>query len=658
MAGSARRFRNFSWRVMHRKNYPLSAQILTTSTYVCSLLNRLLLFVPTAIFLFLCCLLIFNISRGFDITDESFSLLWASQPEHVQASATQFGYYTKFLYILSGQNIAVFRSLGILVLLGAAGFFSVALERYWMSLSGSVLHAGLKWEVIPFILLCTLAYYRSWQLVPSYNWLALCCILLVAAGLLNAAAREVNALEQSGFDIGLLINAVFVGIGGGLAFMAKPTTALVLAVTALFWVTIHYTKLRKLWIPFLAFAVIMACLVLLTHAFVFMGGIIPFYADLRDGMNLGNILVGGRSIGTLFFQAIEDMKQVPARVFTLSSTGFFIFPFVLLVVRWSKGRGRETIAIHLLSLFLVLFFVTVYYRLWDTGHFSKTGMGFTGVALASVAVSSAVLTRFALNRKDSRFAGRSFPAVAALCFFLFMLAAAFSFGSNNGFMRQLSWAYVFLTAGTLYTAFWIDQYAGRKILGNIVPSLIAVSVLLVFIDALNQPFRLPNAISDQNVKIAFLAGNGSLYVDKKTAEYIHELQKVAGEAGWSPGTPLIDLTGGSPGAIVILGGRITGIPWLLGSYKGSNEFAKTALGMVPESEQRSAWVLTAPKGRRKISSEILVELGLDFPNSYARVGKVKTGHRNEIQILWKPIDEGGTVPSILIRETPSTDPAV
>ena len=611
--------------------------LLTRSSAVCSFVNRLLLFVPAVFLVFLFCFFVFTASYGFDITDASYHLLWASHPEQVQASATQFGYYTKLLYALSGEDIAVFRILGLLLLLSVAGFFSITLERYWMSLSGSVLNTRIKWEVIAFILLATLVYYGKWLLTPSYNWLALCSTLIVASGLLRVAARSAKDLKQRRFDPSLLMDAFLVGIGGGLSFMAKPTTALVLAVTTLFWVAAHYKNLRYSWKPFLAFAVIVASLLLLAHAFVFKGGIIPFYVELREGMKLGKILGGGHSIGNVFFQAVDDVKQVPGRVFAVTSAGVLLSPFIIWVVRWNKGRGRATIALRILSLFLILFLLSTCYQLWGNGHLSRMGMGFAGLTLVLLLMSSVVVTLLAWNRKEYVIGRISFLRLAGLCFFLFMLTGAYAFGSNNGLIRQMSGAYVFFAAGALYTAFWIDQYVDRAILGNIVPALVAVSVLFILIGAFNHPFRLPRKISEQNVEVTFLAGRGSLYVDIPTARYINALKSVALESGWAPGTPLIDLTGGSPGATVILGGKIVGTPWLFGRYKGSNEFAKTVLGMVPKSELQSAWVLTAPRGKRKISSEIMFNLGLDFPSDYVAVGKTKTGHREEIQILWKPL---------------------
>jgi len=621
---------------MKMNNNRLFPVLMERTSLVWSFINHFLRIVPVAVLGYLLFILIFNASHGFDITDESFYVLWASQPEHVLASTTQFGYYTRLLYVLSGENIAIFRILGLLSLLCVAGFFSVALDRYWASLSGAVLPARVRWEATGLVIIGALVYYRSWLLTPSYNWLALFSTLVVATGLLRVATNEVKDMRPNKMTFGFIINGLLVGIGGGIAFMAKPTTALMLALTALYWVAVQYQNIR--WKSFIGIALTAACSVLFMHAIIFKGGIIPFYAELREGMNLGKILMAGHTLGAVCSQAFIDIKNIPARVFTLTSIGFIISPFVLLIVRTGRSRGRETAAQFMLSLFLILFFLATCYQLWETGQWSKKGMGFSGLALLLALIFSALLTLLAWNKKRAESGKIPFMHLVNLCLFLFMLAVAYAFGSGRGLIRQMSMAYVFFAAGILYAAFWIDQYLDRNILWRIVPALVAVSALLVMHWAFNHPYRLPEKISKQVVKTSFLSGNGSLYVDKPTAGYINGLKRIALESGWKLGTPFIDLTGGSPGAAVILGGRIMGVPWLLGAYKGSSEFAKTAIEMAPKSEQHTAWVLTVPKGKRRIPDEILMDLGLDFPKSYEMVGKAKTGHRNEEQILWRPLN--------------------
>ena len=605
-------------------------------TLVWSFTNHFLRIVPVAALAYLLFILIFNASHGFDITDESFYVLWARQPEHVLGSFRQFGYYTKLLYVLSDENIAIFRIVGLLSLLGVGGFFSVALERYWVSLSGPVLPARLLWETIILILIGTLVYYRSWLLTPSYNWLALFSTLVVATGLLHVATNGVKELRQNKLMFSLFIDGLLVGIGGGIAFMAKPTTALILALTTLYWVAVHYQRIR--WKLFMGIALTAACSVLFLHAIMFKGGIIPFYVELCKEVEIQKIIEGGYSLENVISQAFRDIKNVPARIFTLTSVGFIISPFILWIVRKNRALGRETIAQFVLSLFLILFPLVTCYRLWGTGQWSRTGMGFSGLALLMALMFSALLTLLALNKKMSASEKTPFMRLAVLCLFLFMLSVAYAFGSANGLIRQMSGAYVFFAAGILYTAFWIDQYLDRNILWRIAPALVAVSALLVMHGAFNHPYRLPGKISEQVVKTSFLVGKGSLYVDRSTARYINDLKRIALEAGWEPGTPLIDLTGASPGATVILGGRIVGKPWLSGGYKGSNDFAENDLKMVPKSVLRKAWLLIAPDGRRSLSIKILKNIGLNYPRGYVDVGKVKTGHRNEEQVLWKPLN--------------------
>ena len=60
--------------------------------------------------------------------------------------------------------------------------------------------------------------------------------------------------------------------------------------------------------------------------------------------------------------------------------------------------------------------------------------------------------------------------------------------------------------------------------------------------------------------------------------------------------------------------------------------------MSPRSELDAAWILTAPSGVYKIPEDILPEIGLNFPKGYKVVGTAITGHRDEFQVLWKPLN--------------------
>jgi hypothetical protein len=617
------------------KNHKLEFSLVKIANLAWSVINKFLLFVPLAVLIYIFLLLLLNSSRGFDITDESYYVISASQPGNILVSTTQFGYYTGLLYLLSGKNIAVFRIVGVLLLFGAAWFFAFSLDSYSKSTSGYVLKARKRWKEITFLSIGCLAYYKSWLITPSYNWLALLSVLIAGSGLLRATTENHHNRVLSRWPRYILTDGVIVGFGGGLAFMAKPTSALVLAVTALFWIGVHSLRF-KLKLFFLV-SLCTSCFFLLMHAIVFKDGIVSFYFELRNSLEIERMLIEGYSIGSLFWQAVDDLTQIPAKVFRLTPTGFLLFPVLLGAVWWMKRQGQEAIAKFIHSFFLICFNLFIWYRLWQTGLWSGTSIGLSSIVFSISLLLSALFTLCAWKKSTGESGLIAFKRIVISYVFLFMLAVAPAFGSGNGLVRQMSFGYVFLAAGAIYIAFWIDQYVDRAILGSIVPVLVSISVLIVMMLAFKNPYRLPGNINGQVIESSFLIDSGSLKVDQPTAVYINDLKRIALEAGWEPRTPLIDLTGGSPGATVILDGRIMGIPWLSGGYKGSNEFVTNVLKMVPGSLKNLAWVLTAPEGKRRLSDKILAEIGLNFPDRYVAIGKVRTGHRNELQILWKPL---------------------
>jgi hypothetical protein len=542
---------------------------------------------------------------------------------------------------LANENLAVFRLLGLLLLLITAGFFWYSLEQYWRHLTKAPVSDHSRWLSLSVILSGTVAYYRHWLLTPSYNWLALISIFLVAAGLLNAA---VNAgRDPKPYDNLILFGyGLLVGLSGGLSFMAKPTTAAFLAL--IFFYFIGVTSLRSRWKVFVASSILSSVIFILMHSIIFENGLSNFYAELRDGLELGKLLGSSHTIKNIFLQACGDLKQIPNRLIKNTGLAFLSLFLAVAFTEFKKSKNKEIK--NLFNIVLVFVIAAAWIQLWRKGYwvggtsFGKR-IGFGGLAFSFVLFFSSL--SLSVIRKNNNLCGNGynrvrFSELLLLHIFLLLLAVAFAFGSGNGLIRQMSGAFVFLCTASLYSAFWVDQFVEKSYLGNTVSLLLVFSVCLVLTLAYKNPYRLPAKIKYQIEPVTFAGSNGNVYVDKKTAKYVQDLKRIAVDAGWKWGMPLIDLTGGSPGAMVALDGEILGIPWLLGGYKGSNDFVRAALAMVSICRLRVAWILTAPGGSREISSEILSQLGLDFPNAYETIAKLRTGYRDEEQVLWRPFN--------------------
>lgn len=101
------------------------------------------------------------------------------------------------------------------------------------------------------------------------------------------------------------------------------------------------------------------------------------------------------------------------------------------------------------------------------------------------------------------------------------------------------------------------------------------------------------------------------------AAAIQEMLERSHGAGLTPGTPILDLTGSSPGVIYALGGRPVGRAWLLGGYRGSDAAAENVLALAP-CETAAAWVLWEP-GSRALDPDVLLAVGRDLTRDFEKV---------------------------------------
>ena len=166
---------------------------------------------------------------GMDFTDEGFYLLWISNPFIYPISHTQFGFVYHPLYELLDGNIAALRQANILIFFCLAWVLTTTFFKTILTPSsplptlhgwqGTVMAAGVA------VLSLTYLNHYFWLPTPNYNSLVLQSLMIAATGLLlvERASRE------------SLAGCLLLGIGGWLAFMAKPTTAIALGGCSVFY---------------------------------------------------------------------------------------------------------------------------------------------------------------------------------------------------------------------------------------------------------------------------------------------------------------------------------------------------------------------------------------------------------------------------------------
>jgi hypothetical protein len=159
---------------------------------------------------------------------------------------------------------------------------------------------------------------------------------------------------------------------------------------------------------------------------------------------------------------------------------------------------------------------------------------------------------------------------------------------------------------------------------------------------LEQPYRQPQPLRFNTSTLEIGPHSSSLILSEGYSVYIASAMSITKNAGFDLNTPLIDLSGHSPGILFAIKAKNIGHPWNLGGYPGSLAFVKAGLSHFSCEDISQAWILFEPNGPRKISSELMRELGADFPLNYIQVGSWQTaegaggyaGSRN--QQLYKP----------------------
>ena len=604
----------------------------------CFSLSYFLQVATAAIFIVSLYMLISNVSSGFDLTDGSVYVLWADQPENVHASTTLFGYYTHAIYLLTGKDIAAFRLLGLLILLSTGLLFAIMLERYWLQYSeaDATLHVRLS-MVVP-VLCGILAYYHFWLLSPSYNWLVLVGILLVGASLLSAVTGVSNRLNKSNVVKKILFNSLLIGLGGGLAFMAKPTAAVLLGVLCILWVYSHREYEHKKLLLILSFFV--SIIFFAFHALVYNGGFTEFINELKHAVELAGLIGAGHTISNLLYQSILDLLSLDEPLIKYSSFHILLASYVVvLILKWRNVQHEIISRLYILLIAAGLFlWMQLIYR--GLGVFMGSGYAVLVITVYFILAAFVVYTQNQFHVEEGK---PSFLRLLNLFFFLFILQSSYAFGSANGFLGQMSGATVFLGAASLYIIHWMEPDSKYKLFTRAASFLMVVSVYVILKPGYDRPYWLNVSIKEQVIPSTLLLNDSVLYVDSDMADYISELKEVALKGGWQPGTALIDLTGRSPGVTVILGGKFLAAPYLMGGYKGSSLFAQEMLALVPLAELKKAWVLTASGGigTKLLSTKVLTNNGVNFPDNYTNVGKIPAGfiknwQESEYQILWRP----------------------
>lgn len=534
---------------------------------------------------------------GIDFTDESFYLVWISTPYLYSASTTQFGFVYHPLYQLLGGDITALRQANILITFALAWGLSqtflnsIVPKQSEERLLRATLSAGLATAV--------LLIFDTWLVTPSYNSLTLQALLITATGLLMAD-KPLHRASLAGWTL--------IGIGGWLAFMAKPSSAMALTLAVIVWLL----ALRRCSVRSLLLTAVSALIPLLASAWLIDGSVVTFAARIKKGIQLTQDLGGGHTL--LNILRVDTFTLDDMLLYPLLATALAIFIATGLLL--AKNQRWQYLSLPLsLAFFVLTASLVLGQPLWAVNLGPYQSLWIFAVMLAALV---ALLTIGRLKALTNITLAQWVMAVV-----LIVTPHMYAFGTNGNYWNTAGYAAIFwLLAGLTLVGPLIRQKAS---LFPLLPATLATQAMVATMlqTGLEQPYRQPQPLK---LNTSTQSVNGSkLQLSEGYALYFFSAIQAARTAGLEPGTPMIDLSGQSPGILYALGAQNIGQAWLVGGYPGSLKRASEALSLVDCQTLAVSWVLWEPDGPRSLPTETLLQQGARFPDDYRQVGTWQIG---------------------------------
>lgn len=412
--------------------------------------------------------------------------------------------------------------------------------------------------------------------------------------------------------------------------MAKLSTALALAVG----VFIYLIFSRKYSIRMLALTATSALVLLSISALLIDGSLVGFVNRLQIGIEFSKHLGGGHTLSQIL--RIDNFQlSAKFKLFILLVAG------TVFLALWSMCAKNKKWQVIELLISIAFFSITALFALGQVHRAAGLGQ-FQGLLIFAV-VYGAAISAVALGRLRALKSITSQQwMIAAL---LLVMPHVYAFGTNNNYWKAGGSAAIFwLLAAITLLGPMIRQRGSWMIAMPAALAAQAVTVTLLQ-TGLEQPYRQTQPLRLNASTLEIGTNRSEIVLSEGYAQYFSSVESIIREAGFKPTTPIIDLSGQSPGILYSIGAENIGQAWTIGGYPGSLKLAQAAHSRTSCEKISASWVLYEQDGPRSIPVELMSSLGANFPSDYRLVGTWKTaggagGYKDpRTQDLYEPLEK-------------------
>ena len=585
---------------------------------------------------------------GFDLSDESFYMIWIERPFEYPVSPFQFGSILSLPYKFLHYDLVSFRQFNILTTYMLAFVVAYQLLGPWLRRLDCTL--VVRSAVSAAFALPSLTVMTYWLMTPSYNSLNGIAFLLVCVAIFGNAKTE--RLQ--------MLAAVLIGCGGYLSFMAKPTSALVLGVVVLVFVW----GVQRWCLKSFMVAICTAVSLVLISMFYRAGGPLSFVVELRETLAIS------KHPDYSFFRLIRwNSPHLDTRWrITFGFASLLLFALLSVVKR--RGLVRfGALPVQLLGWLLLFFGAFGVLATWfDFQTFSVGFLEHRGdeygrkerylfLSLLSVAVFAAYFRDMDLRR------------LAAACF-LFWLPYGFAFGTNINYWDKGATIAFFwvISLAVAITALPPRQAQLNSVL--LIASFLPLFCVLDLQNAYTNPYRQESFVDTSMKPVSIGRGETEIMMAAETADLIELLRQETKAAGFQEGMPVLDLTSQGIGLIYTIGGYNFPAVWSAAGTPWAEKTLRQLLLQRRDEGLENLWILKKEGWEHSNPDTVLEEVGLsmdDFVEAVripttAVVGnpapRLVPADQTDVRLVLYKRKRRGEVSGGHTKSAPHTDPAV
>jgi hypothetical protein len=543
---------------------------------------------------------LWTLDRGFELTDEAYYLLLATQPDASSLYISAQHWITSALWQVSG-SIPAFRAVGMFVLLSGACLLGIGVFSFCLDQGLVEDRPGPKAVLVAGAAVGALLYASTINLSPSYN-------LLASAGAYAAAGLVLLASGRSRPWRKHLLYAL-AGVALGVEGLCKASAGASTLALLLLWLVIF----ERGFVQKTVGALVMT-LALVTFSLLALLGntTIPEAASaFEQGMLLFRV-VQVEAVDARLLRYAEEFGR--SSVSALKTFGLPILAFIV----YASTRRIGFALVGGAALIATLIWGGHWIGGWDA-------KGTVGQPIALFAMLIMALVLWIPLAKGN-------PRQASLVVGLVLLPYSVAMGTGNMLFTQV----------IASLAFWSVLVAAliathpRRALHPLPAALLAVcfvaTVASQIVTSGSRPYQLAEPLHKQDFPFA-LEGLGVVKVDSRTHEFLRDLQSAKVACGLRDGVPFIGLYN-VPGVALALRAVPPMSPWLYNAAQ-----AEFVLERTRPADLSSAVVAVKLLGENKdVMPPLPVQLGR-FPAGYRYCGAAFYPFHNHKIEVWQ--SQGG-----------------